>query len=145
VGSFLWFAYTTRPDILMFSLTQRGLSASLSYMIISTIQIIPHLQARTGAILDAQQARGLETHGNLPHRLRVLFPIVMPLILSSLLDVEERAVAIEARAFNYSGTKTSLAIIREARWEPVFRWILLLSATALVGFRLWFNFVYRQP
>ena len=145
VGSFLWFAYTTRPDTLMFSLTQRGLSASLSYVIIATIQIIPRLQARAGAILEAQQARGLETQGNLPHRARVLFPIVMPLILSSLLDVEERAVAIEARAFNYSGTKTSLAIIHEARWELAFRWILLLSTIALVGFRLWFTFVYRQP
>lgn len=130
VGSFLWFALTNRPDLLMAALSQRGLSPSLSYLIVSSIQIVPRFQARAATILDAQRARGLETSGSLLTRLRAIFPLVVPMILSSLVDVEERALAIEARAFNYPVKKTSLFIIDQAPWEPAFRWLL---AAAMAG------------
>jgi energy-coupling factor transport system permease protein len=122
IGSFLWFAFTTRPDILMISLAQRGLPASLAYLIVATIQIVPRFQARAVSIIDAQRARGLETSGNLIQRGRAVLPLVIPLILSSLTDVEERALAIEARAFNHPVPKTSLVEIEEADWEPAARW-----------------------
>ena len=64
----------------------------------------------------------------------------MPLILSSLVDVEERALAIEARAFNHPGLKTSLAEIAEARWEPALRWAVLMAILGVLAFRLWFEF-----
>lgn len=130
VGSFLWFALTSRPDLLMTALSQHGLPASLSYLIVSSIQIVPRFQARAATILDAQRARGLETSGSLLQRARAIFPLVAPMILSSLVDVEERALAIEARAFNYPGKKTSLLIIDQAPWESAFRWLL---AIAMVG------------
>jgi energy-coupling factor transport system permease protein len=137
VSSFLWFAMTTRPDTLMISLAQRGLPPSLAYIIVATIQIVPRFQARAATILDAQRARGLETGGRFMQRVRAVLPLVVPLILSSLVDVEERALAIEARAFNRPGPKTSLVVITEARWEPAFRWLLVLAALGAIGLRLW--------
>lgn len=137
LSSFLWFAFTTRPDILMIALAQRGVPASLAYMIVSTIQIVPRFQSRANAILDAQKARGLETGGNLLQRARAVIPLVMPLILSSLVDVEERALAIEARAFNHPGPKTSLVHIDEASWEPPARLGILVLAALLFAFGLW--------
>lgn len=132
VSSFVWFALTTRPDTLMGALAQRGFPASLSYIIVATIQIVPRFQARAATILDAQRARGLETGGRFVQRFRAVVPLVVPLILSSLVDVEERALAIEARAFNRPGPKTSLFEIGEARWEPAVRWVLLAAAIGLV-------------
>jgi energy-coupling factor transport system permease protein len=137
VGTFLWFAFTTRPDVLMIALAQRGLPASLAYLVVSTIQIAPRFQARAAAILDAQKARGLETGGNILHRARAVLPLVVPLILSSLLDVEERAIAIEGRAFNRPGPKTSLVVIEESGWENPARWGLLAGSLGLVFLRLW--------
>ena len=137
VSSFLWFAFTTRPDMLMLALVQRGLPTSLSYKIVATLQIVPRFQARAAAILDAQRARGVETGGNLIHRVRTVLPLVVPLILSSLIDVEERALALEARGFSRPGVKTSLVEVREATWEPGLRWGIGLAAVALVVLSLW--------
>ena len=136
VGSFLWLALTTRPDHLMTVLTQRGFPAGLAYIVVATIQIVPRLQARAVNIQDAQRARGLETTGSLGRRARAILPLVVPLVLSSLLDVEERALAVEARGFNRPGPKTSLVEIPEARWEPALRWACLLAALAAIGARL---------
>jgi len=137
VTSFLWFAFTTRPDVLMSTLTQRGFSPSLAYIIVSTLQIVPRFRARAVAILDAQQSRGLDIGGSLPSRGRAVLPLVVPLVLSSLIDVEERALAIEARGFNHPGAKTSLTEVTEAAWEPVARWCIAIAAVAVVGLGVW--------
>ena len=137
ISSFLWFAFTTRPDILMTALAQRGLPASLAYIIVATIQIVPRFRSRAAAIMDAQRARGLETTGRLVQRVRAVLPLVIPLILSSLIDVEERALAIEARAFNRPGLKTSLIEINEASWEPLARWGIGLAAVGVILLRFW--------
>lgn len=137
VGSFIWFALTTRQDLLMIALAQRGFPAKVSYILVSTIQIIPRFQARAAAILDAQRARGLDISGNLLQRGRALIPLVVPLILSSLVDVEERALAVETRAFSRPGHKTSLIIVIEARWERFLRGIMLLSSAGVVILRLY--------
>lgn len=121
----------------MIALAQRGFPAKVSYIIVSTIQIIPRFQARAAAILDAQRARGLDISGNLLQRGRALIPLVVPLILSSLVDVEERALAVETRAFSRPGHKTSLIIVNEARWERFLRGIMLLSSAGVVILRLY--------
>jgi energy-coupling factor transport system permease protein len=90
VSSFLLFSLTTRPDYLMNSLSRVGFPANLAYVIVATIQIAPRFQSRAATILDAQRARGLETEGSLRKRARALVPLVIPLVLSSLIDVEER-------------------------------------------------------
>jgi energy-coupling factor transport system permease protein len=137
VSSFLWFALTTRPDQLMATLSQRGFPSGLAYMIVATLQIVPRFQARASAILDAQRSRGLETEGSLRLRIKALLPLVVPLVLSSLIDVEERALAIETRGFNRPGQKTNLIAIPEAPWEPSARIGILICAVLLVGLVLW--------
>jgi energy-coupling factor transport system permease protein len=139
VSSFLWFAFTTRPDALMAALAQQGVPASLTYILLATLQIVPRFRARAAAIIDAQRARGLETGGSLFHRAQGILPLVVPLILSSLIDVEERALAIEARAFNHPGLKTSLIEIAQSAWEPAARWAAVLGAIGFLLFRLWFS------
>jgi energy-coupling factor transport system permease protein len=123
----------------MISLAQRGLPSSLAYIIVATIQIVPRFQARAATILDAQRARGLETGGRFTQRIRAILPLVVPLILSSLVDVEERALAIEARAFNRPGPKTSLVEITEAAWEPALRWVILIAIAGMIVVRIWFR------
>jgi len=127
---------TTRPDVLMHSLVRHGLPAQVSYIVVAALQIIPGFQARAQAILDAQRSRGLETEGNLLRRLRALVPLVSPLILGSLMDLEERAIALEARAFTRRGPKTSLAEIPDPTWERALRWALLPLVAVLIVARV---------
>jgi energy-coupling factor transport system permease protein len=137
VSSFLLFALTTRPDRLMSALAQRGLPGSLAYVIVATLQIVPRFQAKATSILNAQQARGLETQGSLLRRARAVLPLVVPLVLGSLVDVEERALAIESRAFNHPGPKTSLVELYDAPWETRLRWGLLVAMLGVVIVGVW--------
>lgn len=137
VASFLILLLTTHPSDLMSDLTRRGVSGNLSYVITSTLQIIPQMQIKAGTIIDAQKSRGLETSGNVINRVRALVPLVGPLVFGSLVEVEERAIAIEARAFTSPLKKTSLREIPDRSGERVARWLFLAVVIVAIGIRLW--------
>lgn len=124
IGASLLLVFTTPPASLMLALAQHGVPDVLTYIIGTTLQIIPQMRARAAAITAAQQSRGLETTGSLIVRARALLPLITPLVLSSLIDVEERAIALEARAFRTDGAKTSLIDLADPMRERVFRWLV---------------------
>ncbi len=136
-SSFLLFAMTTRPDLLMNTLTKVGFPGAITYIVVTTIQIIPRFQAKAATIIDAQSSRGLRIEGNFLQRVGAVTPLVLPLVLSSLLDVEERAIAIEARAFNSPGLKTSLIDCVDTQYQRIARYIMVILLVLMIGFRLW--------
>ena len=140
MAGFILFAMTTRPDTLMISLKQVGLPSSLAYIIVTTLQIIPRFQSKASTILDAQRSRGLETEGNILVRARAVVPLVLPLVLGSLVEVEERAIAIEARGFNSNREETSLIEIADTRGQillrKLFLIIMMLSVVARIAWQL---------
>lgn len=136
VSSFLVLSLSTRPDALMLSLAQRGVPRTITYIILATMQLVPRFQDKAATILDAQRARGLETEGSLLRRARALLPLVKPLILGSIIDIEERAIALEARAFGRSGPKTSLMVLTDSSAQAMTRWLLLVGAIAVIAIRL---------
>lgn len=139
VSSFLLLLLSTHPSTLMNDLVRRGVPPALSYIITSTLQILPIMQAKADTILDAQRSRGLDTHGSIKKRVSSLLPLVGPLVFGSLVDVEERAIAIEARGFNLPGKKTSLVEIPDSTAQARLRWLLLaLMVLALAG-RIWLS------
>jgi energy-coupling factor transport system permease protein len=137
ISSFLLLLLTTHPSALMSDLARRGVPGPISYTVTSTLQILPQMQVKAATIMDAQRARGLETQGNLMKRIRALLPLVAPLVFGSLVDVEERAIAIEARAFNSPRQKTSLVEIDDRPIDRRIRWGLILVVIFLLGSRLW--------
>jgi energy-coupling factor transport system permease protein len=137
VSSFLLLSLTTRPDALMIALDQRGAPKTLTYIVLATIQIAPRFQAKARTILDAQRARGLETEGSFGRRITALLPLVVPLVLGSIIDIEERAMALDARAFSRSGPKTSLLLLRDTNAQRAARWLLVLGMVAVVALGVW--------
>ena len=137
VSSFLLLSLTTRPDGLMIALDQRGAPKTLTYIVLATIQIAPRFQAKARTILDAQRARGLETEGSVGRRIAALLPLVVPLVLGSIIDIEERAMALDARAFSRPGAKTSLLILPDSGAQRVGRWLLVLAMIAAVILGVW--------
>lgn len=138
VGSFLLLLLSTHPSTLMTALTQRGVSPSLTYIIVSTLQILPQMRNKASTIIDAQRSRGLETQGGIRQRIGALLPLVGPLVFGSLVDVEERAIAIEARAFKARRVKTSLIEIPDSPRQSVFRLGLIILTVLAIGARIWF-------
>jgi energy-coupling factor transport system permease protein len=137
VGSFLILLLSTHPSTLMTALTERGLPAWLTYVIVSTLQVIPQMQAKASTIIDAQRSRGLETEGGLRQRVRALLPLAGPLVFGSLVDVEERAIAIEARGFKARRAKTSLIELEDSRAQSAVRTGLIVLAGVAIGASIW--------
>jgi energy-coupling factor transport system permease protein len=135
-GAFL-LMLSTRPDHLMLALSQRGLPNSLAYIVLTALQIFPRFQDQARIILEAQQSRGLETKVNAFRRLGLLVPLTGPLILSSILDVEERAMALEARAFSRRGTRTSLIQLKDSFAQRMLRGLILIAILLLIMARIW--------
>ena len=139
VSSFTIFLLTTHPSELMSDLTRRGLPGQISYVIISTLQILPQMQAKAQTIIAAQRARGLNTEGSFVRRAGSLVPLLGPLLFGSLVEVEERAIAIEARGFTSTHTKTSLYEIPDTGIDKALRSILLLLILAVLALRIWLS------
>jgi energy-coupling factor transport system permease protein len=64
---------------------------------------------------------------------KVLLPLVTPLVLGVFVDVEERSTAMEARAFGSTRSRVSYAVIPDSRVQQVARWVLLILALAVVA------------
>ncbi len=124
----------THPADLVNALTERGLPRSIGYILLISLQIAPDMSARASAILDAQRSRGLETERGWL-RVGALVPLFTPLVVGALADVEERAMALESRAFAAAGPKTVLRVLVDSTAQRVTRLGILILIVALVVLR----------
>jgi len=107
-GAVTLFYLTTRPADLVVDLERRGISPRIAFVANASVQTVPAMVERAGQITAAQRARGLDTEGSIWRRIRGVVPIVGPVILGSIAEVEERTMALEARAFTRPGRRTLL-------------------------------------
>jgi len=121
------FSFTTRPPDIAEALMQRGLSARMGYVVQSALQVIPQTLDMAGRIQDAQRARGLETEGSLPSRARAYLPLMLPLVLSSLVATQERAMSLEVRGFGLPVKRVWRDEFVDTTTQRVVRWALALA------------------
>ena len=91
---------------------------------------------RAGVIASAQRARGLDTEGSVRARLRGVLPLVGPVILSSLTEVEERSLALEVRAFGRPGRRNLLWRIPDSAGQLAVRAIVLVALVGAIAARI---------
>ncbi len=127
------FVLTTHPRAFVLDLERRGVSPRVAFVAVATIEAVPALVERASVIGESQRARGLDTEGSLRARLRGILPLVGPVIIGALTDVEERSLALESRAFSRPGRRSLLWAMPDTTWERALRWTLvaLLVATAV--------------
>lgn len=135
-GCLIWFfAVTTEKDFVL-ALEKKGLSSKASYVILSTLQMVPVLKKRSETIMNAQRARGVETEGNLLVRAKVFVPTIVPLVLSSIQGTEERALTLEARGFSVETKSTHLYDIEPRPVDKTVTVITVLTFIVIVGGRI---------
>ncbi|MGI8872038.1 MAG: energy-coupling factor transporter transmembrane component T family protein [Candidatus Limnocylindria bacterium] len=135
-GAITLFYLTTPPASLVVDLERRGVSPRLAFVANASVQTVPAMVDRAGAITAAQRARGLDTEGSIWRRVRGILPIVGPVILGAIGEVEERTMALEARGFTRPGRRTLLWAPPDSSAQSAARWLLLLSVPALLAARL---------
>ena len=130
------FVLTTEPRAFVLDLERRGVPPRFAFVAVATIEAVPTLVERAATIGESQRARGLDTEGSLRARLRGLLPIVGPVIITSLTDVEERTLALESRAFSRPGKRHLLWAMPDTTAERVLRWTLFLALAGLIAVRI---------
>lgn len=116
-GILLWFFLTTQNEEWIYALEEKGMNRKISFVLLSTFQTIQQLHLRSTRILQAQQARGLEIHGNLIQRAKAFLPSLIPIILSALSDNSDRVLCLEAKGFHYQGAHTQIIVIQKNGYE----------------------------
>jgi energy-coupling factor transport system permease protein len=130
-------AYLTTPiDDMLADLSRRGLGRRGMFVVGAAFQKVPRTLERAGEIMDAQRARGLDTEGRIWRRFRGIVPLAAPLVLGALTEVEERAMALEARAFTAPGRLTLLRVPRDTAADRALRWLALLALAGVVAVSL---------
>lgn len=130
------FVMTTNPRAFVLDLERRGVSPRFAFVAVATIEAVPTIIDRATVIAESQRARGLDTEGSVRARFRGLLPMIGPVILSSLTDVEERSLALESRAFSRPGRRHLLWAMADSGWERALRWFLVLVLLLAVIARL---------
>ena len=135
-GAVTLFYLTTRPSDLVIDLERRGVSPRIGFVANASVQTVPAMVERAAQITAAQRARGLDTEGSMWRRIRGIVPIVGPVILGSIAEVEERAMALEARGFGRPGRRTLLWAPPDSGAQSVARWALIDGLALLVVARI---------
>jgi energy-coupling factor transport system permease protein len=127
------FSLTTATDDLLTDLERRGLGRRGAFVISAAVRTIPRMIERAGEIVDAQRARGLDTQGGPVRRVRGVLPLAGPMISSALADVEERTLALEARAFSAPGARTVIRTLPDDSAQRLLRWVSVIGVAAVVA------------
>ena len=135
-GAITLFYVTTRPSELVLDLERRGFPARLAFVVNASVQTVPAMADRAEAIIAAQRARGLDTQGGIVSRVRGLVPIVGPVVLGAINEVEERSMALEARAFTRPGRRSLLWAPADDDRQRLLRWAIVLMLVLAAVARL---------
>ncbi len=134
--SFCVLVLTTKPSDMMENFIRKGFSSRIGYVFISIFEIIPQMTETMSTIMDAQKSRGMETEGNLLVRMKAFIPLISPVVMSSLVNTKERAMALEVRGFNAKNKKTFLNEEKKNKADDIIKIILLSAIVIVVSWRV---------
>lgn len=134
--SFCVLILTTKPSDMIENFVRKGFSPRFGYVFISVFQIIPQMTETMSTITDAQRSRGMETEGKLWVRIKAFIPLISPVIMSSLINTKERALALEVRGFNSKKKKTFLNEQVKTSADIYIQIVLLLGIIAALCWRI---------
>lgn len=118
------------------ALSTLGAPKEAAYITMNAVRMIPELGAVSRSVQDAQRSRGIQVDGGRLVRLKALVPSIVPLVLSSLSGVEERAIAMEVRGFGIPTPSTALRPRRKLKGRDMLIMgvvLVLAIAAAIVG------------
>ena len=116
LGIFLVFFMTTEMRDLCYCLEQKGMSPSATFMVLSTFSGIASIKDKLNNVRESQRARGIETEGSFIVKMKSILPVLFPVIISSMTGIEDKTLAMDARAFAANGKHTALRRITPAKF-----------------------------
>lgn len=130
VPLFLVFYVTKLNDIANSLVKVLHVPYKYAFTFMSTVHFIPVFMNDMAGIMEAQTARGVEFDGSLAKRLRLMVPLCVPLLVSSVRKTNSAAIAAEVRGFNL---RTRESGYKEYPFSGIDYAALAVSALVLVA------------
>ncbi len=131
ISASLAFVFTTHPADLITAVSHASGSISIGYLLGFPLLLLESMRERVVTIQNAQRARGLEIDGNIFRRFTSLGPLLFPLLIGSIVGIEQRSIALEVRGFKIHGPKTSLRLVPDSLLQKLSRRLMLTLAVIL--------------
>jgi energy-coupling factor transport system permease protein len=132
----LLFSFTVSVPDLITALTERRLPRQFSFVVASTLTLVPAIARRLDRISQAQQARGLVLRGGPLSRLAAVRLQMVPLVLGLIDDAGSRSQALDARGFARPGPRTSYRTLTDTPAQRGIRAAALVLAGVAVLLRV---------
>lgn len=132
----LLFVLTTHPADLITAVSVTTGAPSIAYLIGSPLLLLPSMRRRVRAIQSAQQARGMDISGNMFKRFKGLGPLMMPLVLGAVIEIEQRSVALELRGFKSGRPRTFLRRLDDSGAQRMARRFMLMVSGVIIVLRM---------
>ena len=147
ISAFSLFFLTVDPNDLALSLITMKIPYEYAFSFSLAFRFVPTIALETQNIMDAQQSRGYEMQKKgIINQIKNLFPLLVPLIISSIKRAFNVAEALESRSFGNKKNRTYYYTIRFSLKDWIFSLYLILLTTFLIIIRinfalmpLWFN------
>lgn len=103
----IFFVSTTRVEEFVLGAIRLGLPYRVGFAISIAMRLVPLIISSVFAIAEAQRSRGLDLDsGNILQRLRKYIPLLVPVFISAIRNINTLGMALEARGFGAYPTRT---------------------------------------
>ena len=103
----------------------------------SAVHFIPVFMNDMSQIMEAQTARGVEFDGSFVKRIRLMVPLCVPLLVSSVRKTNSAAIAAEVRGFNLRTRQSGFKEYPFGAMDV----ICLIASAALIAVAILLNFI----
>ena len=140
ISAFSLFFLTVDPNDLALSLISMKIPYEYAFSFSLAFRFVPTIAIETQNILDAQQSRGYEMQKKgIINQIKNLFPLLVPLIVSSIKRAFNVAEALESRSFGNKKDRTFYYTIRYSFIDWIFSFYLILLLISLIYIKI--NFI----
>ncbi|MBK7594725.1 MAG: energy-coupling factor transporter transmembrane protein EcfT [Gemmatimonadetes bacterium] len=135
VTASLAFARAFDPHRFLQAAIARRWPFSVAFLVVATLDAMGRFGEQATRLREAQRTRGLKVRGSIATRARAIPALVFPLLLASLTEADEQALALETRGLTAPGRRTALDPPADGALDRLVRW----SALAVVLVTLWWR------
>ena len=142
ITAFSIFFLTVHPNDLALSLISMKVPYEFAFSFSLAFRFVPTIAIEAQNIMDAQQSRGYEMkQTGLINQIKNLFPLLVPLIVSSIKRAFNVAEALESRAFGTIKNRTYYYSIKYSVKDWMFTIYLFLILVISIYIRIQFIFM----
>lgn len=132
----LAFASVFRPERFLQGAIARGWPFGAAFMLVATFDAADRLGVQARRLREAQRTRGVRVTGSIAQRIRALPALIFPLLLASLTEADDRALALETRGLMLRGRRAAIDAPRDHVADHLVRWLALAVVAAATAWRI---------